>query len=45
VGETIGKFVIGLEGLFFLVCLVILIFLIFRRIKIRKEENFEKREN
>jgi hypothetical protein len=34
-----------LEGLFFMACLVILIYLIFRRVRIKKEEDFEDRDN
>lgn len=44
-GEGIAKFIIGLEGLFALVCIIIIIFLIFRRIEIKKKENFEDRDN
>ncbi len=35
----------GFEGLFLLVCLIIIVFLIFRRARIRKKENFENRDN
>jgi hypothetical protein len=41
----IAKFIVGLEGLFFLACLGILIYLIFRRIEIKKKETFEDRDN
>jgi hypothetical protein len=41
----IAKLIIGLEVLFFLVCLALIIYLIFRRIKIRKKETFEDRKN
>jgi hypothetical protein len=41
----IAKFIIGLEVLLFIAAVVIIIALIFRRIKIRKRENFEDRDN
>jgi len=44
-GEAIAKFIMGLQGLFVLVCLIIIIFLIFRRIEIKKREKFEDRDN
>ncbi|MDA3824254.1 MAG: hypothetical protein PF450_16800 [Bacteroidales bacterium] len=44
-GDTIAKFVIGFEVLAFIVGLIIIVFLIFRRIKIKKKERFEDRDN
>lgn len=41
----VAKLILGLEIFFFLVCLGLIIYLIFRRIEIRKKEDFEKREN
>jgi multisubunit Na+/H+ antiporter MnhB subunit len=44
-GERIAQFFVGLQGLVILATIVIVIFLIFRRLKIKKSENFEKRDN
>lgn len=41
----IAQFIIGLEILFFIAAVVIIIVLIFRRIEIKKKENFEDRDN
>jgi len=41
----IAQFIIGLEGLFFVVGLIIIIVLIVRRVEIKKKENFEDRNN
>ncbi len=43
--DAIAKVIFGLEGLFFLVSVVLIIYLIFRRISISKKEDFEKRDN
>jgi len=40
-----AQLIIGLEILFGVVCVVLIIYLIFRRIDIRKKETFEKRDN
>lgn len=41
----IAQFIIGLEILLFIAAVVIIIVLIFRRIEIKKKENFEDRDN
>ena len=41
----IAKLIIGLEIIAFIVAVVIIIGLIFRRIEIKKRENFEDRDN
>ena len=43
--ELITKLVFSLHGLFWGSCLIILVYLIFRRIRIKKTEDFEKRDN
>jgi len=43
--EGIAKFIMGIEGVAFLVGLVIIIFLIFRRRRIKQTEDFENRTN
>jgi hypothetical protein len=43
--DAITCTVLGVEGLFFLVCFVILIYLIVKRVKAKKKETFEKRDN
>lgn len=43
--ETPAIIIIGIEGLVLLAIIVAIIYLIQRRIKIRKSENFEKRDN
>ncbi|MDA0356012.1 MAG: hypothetical protein O2796_02135 [Bacteroidetes bacterium] len=43
--EPIVFFLLSMEGLFLVTCAVILIYLIFRRIDIKKTENFEDRDN
>jgi len=40
-----AKLILGLEILFFVVCVGLIIYLIFRKIEIRKKEDFEKRDN
>ncbi len=44
-GESIAKLVIGGEILFGLVCVVLIIYLIFRKRKVKEKETFEKRGN
>lgn len=44
-GDSIVFGILGLEALIVLACAIILIVLIFRRIKIKKEEDFEDRDN
>ncbi|MCF8224937.1 MAG: hypothetical protein K9J30_03575 [Bacteroidales bacterium] len=44
-GEIIAKWLIGIEILLFLAAVIAVIFLVFRRIKIKKKETFEKRDN
>jgi len=39
------KILFSVYGLAFLALLIILIYLLFRRLEIREKENFEKREN
>jgi preprotein translocase subunit YajC len=34
-----------LEGVFILICIILLVYLIYRRIQNKKAENFEDREN
>lgn len=43
--EIIAKLIVGLQGLFFVAALVIIIYLIIRRVKIKKSETFQKRNN
>ena len=43
--EFLGKALMSVYGIFLGVCVIILIFLIFRRIKTKKLEDFEKRDN
>jgi len=43
--EWYGKLILGTEGLFFIAAIIITIFVIFRRIKIKKQETFEDRDN
>jgi hypothetical protein len=44
-GATIVKLIAGLQGLFFVVAIAVIIFLIIRRVKIKKGETFQKRDN
>jgi hypothetical protein len=44
-GATIAKLIAGLQGLFFVAAVVIIIFLVIRRVKIKKGETFQKRDN
>jgi hypothetical protein len=43
--NTVTTLVFSAQGLIWGICLVILIYLIFRRIKIKKNEDFEERNN
>lgn len=43
--KFLPKLIIGAEALFFLACGVILVFLIFRRIRVKKDEDFQDRDN
>jgi hypothetical protein len=43
--DSIGKIIIGVEGLIFVIVIVILIYLVIRRIRIKETENFEDRDN
>ena len=43
--DWVGKTVISLYGLAIAVCAVLIVYLIVRKQKIRKTENFEKRDN
>ncbi|EPR71569.1 hypothetical protein ADICYQ_0237 [Cyclobacterium qasimii M12-11B] len=43
--ETVLKVMFSIQGLFWGTCLIILIYLIFRRISIKKTEDFEDRNN
>lgn len=43
--DPVAIWFIGIEGLVFLAIIIVIIFLIYRRIQIRKSENFEKRDN
>lgn len=43
--DGITALFLGIQGLVWLALAVILIFLIVRRIKIKKKEDFEKRDN
>jgi len=43
--DVITCTILGFEGLFFSACFVILIFLIVKRVKTKKKETFEKRNN
>jgi hypothetical protein len=44
-GATIAKLIAGLQGLLFVAAIVVIILLIIRRVKIKKEETFQKRDN
>jgi hypothetical protein len=41
----LAKFIIGVEIFLFIAAVIAVIVLIFRRIEIRKKEDFEKRDN
>lgn len=43
--EILPKIVVATQGILFVVIVVILIFLIVRRVRIKKNEDFEKRDN
>jgi hypothetical protein len=43
--DFLGKFILSAYGIAIAVCFVILIFLIIRRGKIKKTEDFEERNN
>ncbi len=43
--NLIGKFIVSAYGILIGICIVILIFLIIRRSKIKKTEDFEDRNN
>jgi uncharacterized membrane protein len=43
--EALPKVILSIHGLIWFSVVVILILLIVRRVKIRKKEDFEKREN
>ena len=43
--DFITSAILGVQGFFLLGAIVILIWLIFRRIRLKKEEDFEKRDN
>ncbi len=43
--DTFAISILILEAILFIVCLVLIIYLIFRRVKIKKNENFEDRNN
>lgn len=43
--DGLGYFILSLEGLFIAVCLVLIVYLIFRRRRIKNEEDFEDRNN
>jgi hypothetical protein len=43
--DSIGKIIIGVEGLIFVIVIILLIYLVVRRIRIKETENFEDRDN
>lgn len=43
--ETVSWVILGIYFLVAAVAIIGIVYLIFRRIRIRKEENFEKRDN
>lgn len=43
--NSFAKIIIGMEGLFFVIVIILLIYLIIRRINIRETEDFEDRDN
>lgn len=43
--DAFVKLVLGMEGLIFLAVVVTIVVLIVRRVKIKKTEDFEKRDN
>jgi len=43
--DTLGRTVLGIYGVITAILLVLIVILIVRRIKIRKKEDFEKRDN
>lgn len=42
---AISNIIFALYGIFIVVAFIIIIYLIFRRIKIKKQEDFEQRDN
>ncbi|WP_262485621.1 hypothetical protein [Crocinitomix algicola] len=43
--DVVTKIVFGIHGIIWGVGLILIIYLIFRRIRIKKEEDFEERDN
>jgi hypothetical protein len=43
--DMITSIILSIEGAVFLTLIVITVFLIVRRVRIKKDENFEKRDN
>ncbi len=43
--NTFTSVILSFQGLFWMICLVILVFLLTRRIGIKKKETFEDRDN
>lgn len=43
--EALAAFVFSLYGMFLLVCAILLVYLIIRRINLKDQETFEKRDN
>jgi prolipoprotein diacylglyceryltransferase len=43
--DNIGEFILSAYGIFIGICLIIIIFLIIRRVRIKKTEDFEQRKN
>lgn len=44
-GENIVKLIAGVQGLFFVAGIAVIIVLIIRRVKIKRSETFQKRDN
>ncbi len=43
--DWLAGVLLSLQGLFILVCIIILVYLIFKRLEEKKSENFEDRDN
>lgn len=43
--ETVGFILVAIEAIAILIAIVLIAYLIFRRIRLKSEETFEKREN
>jgi hypothetical protein len=44
-GENIVKLIAGVQGLLFVAAIAVIVILIIRRVKIKRSETFQKRDN